>query len=275
MTDLIPTIEELMSRLEKMGMAKQASELRDIASSLGMGFGPNPMQLKQRQMHSKGIPPARNFTHDPKEKMLQEGERYTEINPQTGIDTTQRYKYQQPLPTSKLQPYFQKGMFDTDFAEEQMRKETDPDKKEMWRHLLETAQQNEKQMRVLQASEAMCKCASDLRQKGYDALADRIESKVAAVYKPGKGVRIRSLKEFVEESKGEKGDKTDLYADMFDKYVRVLEGAVNIVKMAQTQSKNITDMNEAVKLVVTADQLLMNKLLEIGELTALSRGEGI
>lgn len=273
MEDAIPSIEMLMERLEKAGMEKEAADLRDVVAVLGL----DPFKMKQRRLHSRGAPPrGTGYTFDPSQPMLQEGERYTEIDPTTGKESPKRYRYDQPLPVSKLQPYFQKGMFDTDFLQGEYQKETDPRRKELFKRLLDEAEKNERVMSGRKAAEAVMKCASALRGKGYDALAGRLESKVATgVYAPGKGVRIRSLKEYIEESKAGLVKDKSLFDEMFNKYIRVLEGAAQIVRKAQQDSKGMDETNEALKLIMTADRLFMQKLLEIGETTELTKGEGI
>lgn len=116
------------------------------------------------------------------------------------------------------------------------------------------------------ASEAMLKCASGLREKGYEALASRLESKVAAVYKLGDGVRIKGLPEYIEGSKATMTDTKNLFDEMYDKYIRVFEGVASILKMAKREMRDPSDIEEALKEVLKPNQLMMQKLLEVGEL---------
>lgn len=318
-SNVVPTLETLMDRLEKAGMQKYASRIRDVVAQLHL----DPFKLKNRPRLSRGSPPSGSgYTFDPSQKMLQEGERYTEIDPQTGAETTKRYQMEKPLKTHQLGAYFNKGMFDTDFFERELAKETNPFKKGIIRQLLDKAVAQEEAdfskktsaehghwlskpielhmpvrkdptetflMESLKTSPegeravivglldkyrgsrspgvaAVRKCASALRQKGYDALADRLDSKVAAgIYGPHVGVRIRSMKEYVAESKAKGGDDKSLFDEMLDKYVRVLEGAAAIVKKTKVQVHDPKDLEDAMKPILAGDQLMMQKLLEIGE----------
>lgn len=335
-SDGIPSLEELMDRLEKAGMQKYASEIRDLVamfgvpSSGGLGVGSRPGLSRGRNLFPK--------MSEPGSPMLQEGDKYTDIDPQTGKETTKRYQMESPMPVSKLKPYFHKGMFDVDFFERELNNATDPKKKEMIRRLLDMAEKREVALRsdpqskesahwmtqpspslrrapgqdateqflleaiksspdtdraTIQAlldkykatktvvKHAMDKIASGLRSKGYDALAKRMDGlvgKEAARYEPGKGVRVRSFKEYIEESrtKNPKGDK-DLYGQMFRKYEQVMNQVLGFISMTKAAINKLKpdDDEGAVKAIIAADQLMMQKLLEIGELTEMKRGEGI
>jgi hypothetical protein len=327
----IPTLEQLMVKLERAGLQKYAAEIRRAASILGIPSS-GSIGVGHRPGFSKGRKPAPRLS-EPGSPMLQEGDRYTEIDPSTGREETKRYQMQSPLPVGKLQPYFDKGMFNTDFFQREFDKETDPRKKAIFKRLLDMAEKHENELRgspagskeavhwlserydyssikkpskedevekflteaiksfsdadrpVIQAlldkrkaakgavGKAVGKIASGLRAKGYEALARRVEA--AGMYAPGKGVRIRSLKEYIEESKGKGDEDTSLFDQMFDKYARVLEGAAAIVKKAKKEAHDPEGLKDIMKVVLAADHLMMQKLLEIGEITQLTRGEGI
>ena len=315
----IPRLEVLMQRLEKAGMQKYASRIREVAAQLHM----EPFKLKERKRLSKGTPSGPGYTFDPSQRMLQEGEKYTEIDPTTGKEMQKRYQMQKPLPMQQLQTYFDRGMFDVDFFEDQARKETDPEKKRIIGQLLDKAKAQEEALRPKRAyvegqrhwlskpvelhvpprkdptekflmeslntspenqksvimelldkyhektrpgATAIRKCAGMLRQKGYEALAERLEVKVAAgIYGPHVGVRIRSMKEYVAESKGKAGSDESMFDEMLDKYTRVLEGAAAIVKKAKVKMHDPRGLKDAMKTLLAADHLMMQKLLEIGE----------
>lgn len=113
---------------------------------------------------------------------------------------------------------------------------------------------------------ALAKCASALRAKGYDALAERLAGKKTDEdYEPHKGVRIRSFKEYIAESKEKPSKDVSLFDEMFDKYIEVLETAAHIVKKAKKKMHTPEDIDHATQTVIAADHLMMDKLLEIGE----------
>jgi len=263
-SEVVPTLEALMEKFEKSGMDKYASRIRDVVSMLGL----EPFKLKDRLRHSRGSPvPGSVRTIDYSEKMLQEGDRYEDIDPTTGKITHKRYQMDKPLPVSKLGPYFHKGMHSVDFFQDQYDNETDPVRKKMFKDLLDRAVKEEEHLRgVRMAAQVIAKCASTLRDKGYVALADRLAT---GIYLPGKGVRIRSFKEYMDESRAKGGDKdTSLYDEMFDKYISVFESASKIVKDAKQEMHSPKGLEDALEAVVVADQLMMKKLLEIGEIAA-------
>jgi hypothetical protein len=317
-SEVVPTLEALMEKLEKLGMEKQASTIKGVIAMFPQ------IDLRERRMHSQGRKaPGETYSFDPSKPMLQEGDQYTEINPQTGGEFEKRYKMDKPLGVHQLEPYFSKGMFEVDWLKGEVGKEKDPAKKAVLNRLLDKAVAQESAMRGKQASQKasgdhwlskpielhipprkdpteiflmealktapevekglianlldkyresraparsmVYKCASTLRSKGYDALAERLELKVATgIWKIGDPVVIRSMAEHMADLKVESVDKNvSLYDAMFDLYIRTLEEAAAVVKTAKVDAHKLKDIEEALKVVVKADQLMMQKLMQI------------
>ena len=302
-----PTLEELMTTLEQAGFDKYASEIKDVLAQLP--------PLKRRPL----LPGAPRKTRQQPQigsPMLQKGEQYTDVNPQTGAEMTKNYH-----------PHA-KGVLVSDWLRKQVQGEPDPAKKDFLKEILDKAlvaevspsdgmreageggahwlsqphdarpprkgdavesflvaeltQASDKRKRdVIQelldkrksskgvtpraASESMVKCANELRERGYTALALRLEEKSAAIYRQGASIRIKSLPEYIETKKSKSlPDDKNLYDEMYDKYIRVFEGAAALLKTAKAGMHDPSDLEEALKEVLVANQLMMQKLLEVG-----------
>lgn len=311
----IPTLEELMDRLEKTGLEKYASQVSEVVAALKESF-----RVEHRPTLSRGKPPfGSGRTFDPSQRMLQEGETYTDIG-QNGSETVKRYHMDKPLEVHQLEPYFSKGMFVTDFLRDQLKKEHNPSKRNVIQRLYDKAVEQEgmsfggrdaagkhwlsvphsipkqentdrtesflleairtssgqdkeviknllkKYHRMKGSVQALEWCASELRDRGYGALSDMLYDKIAAgKYRKGVGVRVKSMAEYMADSRSTGSDDTSLYDKMFNKYISVFEDAAKAVMDAKRDAHNLDDLEKAMTIVLAADEIMMQKLLDIGE----------
>jgi len=307
--EVVPTLEELMNRLEKSGLNKYASDIKEILAQMPGVFPGGPS--RRIPLHQK----PRAMARQPQigSPMLQKGEQYTDIDPVTGKETPKNYS---PI---------MKGVLVSDWVRKQMEGESDPTKKGFLSEMLDKAVAAEVSLPAREAAEgshwlsephevqrpmksdpvevflmeslktskgeeknviqglldrhykskpatavrAVRKCASVLRERGYEALASRLEGKVAAgIYRQGRGVRILGLPEYIAKSKVKDApDDKNLYDEMYDKYIKVFKGVAALLEKAKTDMHDPSKIGEAVNEVLMPNSLMMEDLLEVGEIT--------
>lgn len=314
-SEAVPSLEELMESLEQKGLEKYASQIKQVIAALPPPW-PERATRRPRMKGQSPRPAPREVQYGA--RMLQKGEPYTDIDPQTGRETQKRYD---PSP---------RGVLISDFLRKQMKGEADPARKRYLKELLDQAakgesaawskqadedgkshwlsQQHEyappprktdpveaflemelghspnRQAKLViedlldkrrsqtgagrpkRASALVLRCAAGLRERGYDALASRLEEKSAAIYRLGDSVRVKGLPEYIERSRAQMTNSKNLFDEMFDKYVRVFEGAAAILKKAKADMQDPSGIEEALREVVVPDRLMMQKLLEVGEI---------
>jgi len=152
------------------------------------------------------------------------------------------------------------------FLESQAMSERDTAKRDVIYELIDKYERGHKRIVASSASSLVRRCAANLRGRGYEALASRLEGKVAAgIFRQGDGVRIKSLPEHIADSKAEVTNTKNLFDEMYDKYIRVFEGAAALLRKAKADMQDPSDLEEAVREVMIPSGLMMQKLLEVGE----------
>lgn len=201
MKNVVPTIEELISKLEASGLEKYASELKEIKQAFQWT---EPSVTKRRQ----GLPRYKSLGGGPREvppthqqPFAKPGEEILEIGP--AGEKEKRYRWPDPgtpLTAPQLVKYFQEGMFDVDFLKDKAQKAKDPEEKARIESLLEKARQ---QQRIKCAAEKLLEISEKSRQSGYDDVASTLENAAADVIKAGTPERhtVASIEECYEKSK--------------------------------------------------------------------------
>ena len=257
MSDIIPTIDQLIESFEKNGMEKFASQLKEVKASLGTGFRPK-LERRAPQKDWKSVNPGDDKfdrgnaeeigsfvpTYDLKlDKVI---ERFTKgVKGELGID------YFKPI--KEAPESLRVSDFDRLIREEKGKKA-----------LLDIFFKP-KNIAKKAAFYKLVELSDAAKEKGFDAVSKRL---MTAAEKVGGALvderhEVRTMEAVFENSDGPNNLVTNL-----EKAHRVYEGAASIVKLfVDTYKKNPPESHEGtVDLLRKTDKMIAMKFNELNKI---------
>ncbi|MBD3261457.1 MAG: hypothetical protein GF334_07215 [Candidatus Altiarchaeales archaeon] len=250
MDNVIPTIEELISKLETSGLEKYASELKEIKEAFQWT---ETIPLKRRQ----GLPRYKPLNMSPQEVVptdagpfAKPGEEVLEIAPEGEKKLKWPGKGAPAIMTPQLIKQYEKGLLDMDFLNDMAQKSKDPQEKAHIESLMKKAKEQD---RIKCAAEKLLEISEKSRQSGYDDVASTLENAAADVVKAGTPERhtVASIEECYEKS-----ENSADWGKNLKKLIDVHKGVVGILDMfVKTYRQKAAELAKGQQTDQEADEL--------------------